>query len=496
MNADLLERIKQCPNLPTLPAIAVQVLDLAQRQSVDIGEIARIISKDPALSGKILRTVNSSFYGRSHAISTINHALVVLGLQSVKTLVLTFSLTSSLAKTTGKGFQHLSYWRRSIYAATAAKVIAAKVNLVQQEEAFLASLLADIGMLVLEAALTAQYNEVCAKASTHQELVRAESEALGATHAEVGAVLAALWKLPPVLAAPIAFSHNPDGVSDPALSKLAEVVELAGHCGDVFVDAQGPATAAAISAVRQTCAARYKFGDAQCDTLLNDIAARTKEIAGLFEINIGSYSNYEAILEKSRDLLAELSIQNQQQNTQLQAQNQQLQQQATTDRLTGLANRARLDECLKQQFAAVAGGQPLTLLMLDLDKFKSVNDKHGHQAGDAVLAAAAAELRNAARRPQDLAARYGGEEMVLLLPGTPRTTAEAIAEGVRRAIGAKQIKCGNTTLSVTVSIGVATAEPGGALKTPELLLKAADLAVYAAKRGGRNCVKVFALKAA
>src|SRR6202050_524848 len=155
MNADLVTRIQQCPNLPSLPTIAVQVLDLAAKADVDIAEIARIISKDPALSTKILRTVNSSFYGRSQNVSTISHALVILGLQSVKTLVLGFSLVTTLSKT--KGFKHVQYWRRSIYAATAARTVAVKMKLVQQEEAFLAALLQDIGMLVLNQVLGPQY---------------------------------------------------------------------------------------------------------------------------------------------------------------------------------------------------------------------------------------------------------------------------------------------------------------------------------------------------
>src|SRR5437870_11113602 len=120
MNDQLLQRIKQCPTLPSLPSIAVQVLDLAQKPDADIAEIARVISKDPALSSKILRTVNSSFYGRANTISTISHALVLLGLQSVKTLVLGFSLVGNLSKTKTKGFRHVDYWRRSVYAATAA----------------------------------------------------------------------------------------------------------------------------------------------------------------------------------------------------------------------------------------------------------------------------------------------------------------------------------------------------------------------------------------
>src|SRR5436190_645662 len=210
MNDQLLQRIKQCPSLPSLPSIAMQVLDLAQKADVDIAEIARIISKDAAMSGKILRTVNSSFYGRSQHVSTISHALVILGLQSVKTLVLGFSLVTNLTKNKSRGFKHLTYWRRSIYAATAARAIAAKINLVQQEEAFLATLLADIGMLVLDQVLGEQYGEVYSRVSCHDDLCGAETEVLGMTHADVGRILAEQWKLPPLLTTPIANHHTPE----------------------------------------------------------------------------------------------------------------------------------------------------------------------------------------------------------------------------------------------------------------------------------------------
>src|SRR5580698_9812450 len=175
MNQELVEKIRQCPSLPSLPSVAVQVLDLAGKANVDIAEIARTISKDPALSTKILRTVNSSFYARSQHVGTISHALVIMGLQSVKTLVLGFSLVSNLSKTKTKGFQHLQYWRRSIYSATAARTFATKLNVVQQEEAFLAALLQDIGMLVLSQVLGQQYSDICERGTTHAELLQAET---------------------------------------------------------------------------------------------------------------------------------------------------------------------------------------------------------------------------------------------------------------------------------------------------------------------------------
>src|SRR5688572_4820108 len=267
MNEELIERIRQCPNLPSLPAIAMQVLELAQKPEVDIAEIARIICKDPAMSSKILRTVNSSFYGRSQHVSTISHALVILGLQSVKTLVLGFSLVTNLSKNKGKGFKHITYWRRSIFAATAARTLAAKIGLVQQEEAFLTALLKDIGMLVLDLVLEEKYGEIHAKVSTHEELVVAERATLGMTHADVGGVLAEQWKLPPLLSTPIAFHHTPEKVEDSALRKLTELVGLAGRCADVFVNENA---AESIATVRQTAQQHYGMAEAEVDALLDE----------------------------------------------------------------------------------------------------------------------------------------------------------------------------------------------------------------------------------
>jgi len=491
MNPDLAQRIRQCPNLPSLPAIAVQVLELAQKDDADIGEIARTISRDPALSGKILRTVNSSFYGRSQNISTISHALVILGLQSVKTLVLGFSLVTSLSTDKPKGFKHLAYWKRSTYAATAARNICAKLKIVQHEEAFLAALLQDIGMLVLDRVMPDDYGRIHEAVTTHTQLPEAERAALGADHAEVGGMMAEQWNLPPLLAAPIAKHHAPEQVSDLPLRRMAEVVALAGDCADVFVD---EAPAARLAAVRKIFHERHRIPEAECDALLEQIGKDTKDVASLFEINIGRGSNFEEILKRATEALVEITIQTQRQVTTLREQNTQLLSRALNDGLTGLANRGRFDAFLDEQFAAArASGQPLSLLLLDIDNFKAVNDRHGHPNGDAVLKSLAALLASAAR-PADLAARYGGEEMALVLPGTNRALAATIAEAVRRAIERLQVRAGHTHLQVTASFGVAALEPGVPFTTPAHLIKAADLSLYAAKSAGRNCVRVFSNK--
>jgi len=250
----------------------------------------------------------------------------------------------------------------------------------------------------------------------------------------------------------------------------------------------------ALGEVRTYCLDRFKMPEAECDAMLSEIGKRTKEIAPLFEIKLERESDFEDVLKKANEALVELTLRTQQQAVNLEQQNQRLKEQVTTDALTGLASRGRFEQFLNEQFgSALAQRRPLSLLMMDLDKFKAVNDAHGHPVGDQVLQAVGKLLRTAARAT-DLAARYGGEELVLVLPGTGKATAAAIAESIRRAVAAKPVKgVAKQAVQVTISIGVATFEADSPLKEAAHLLKAADLAVYAAKHAGRNCVKVFSL---
>jgi diguanylate cyclase (GGDEF)-like protein len=494
MNEQLLHRIQSCPTLPSLPSIAVQVLKLAQSPQVDLAEIAAVISKDPALSGKILKTVNSSFYGRTQAVSTVSHALVILGIQSVKTLVLSFSLVTNLNKS--KGFRHLDYWRRSIYSATSARLLAAKLQMVQQEEAFLAALLHDIGMLVLEVVLGDDaYGSICANAKSHEDLAKQEEKNLGANHAEVGGVLAKQWKLPPVLEVPIGWHERCAEVTDPTLRKLTEVVALAGRCASVFVEENpiGP-----IARVRKTCLESYRMAQGDCDAVLSEIGQKTKEAASLFEINLGKATDLQAVLLKANEALVNMSLQSQQQAVSLTRQNADLKVRATTDGLTGLTNRACFDEALQAAFAergTNSDAAPLSLIMIDLDHFKKVNDSHGHQAGDDVLKTIGRIVKAAAVRPSITAARFGGEEFALLMVNVKREAATAMAEMLRKVIGSKPLSAAGKQLPITASLGVATADGETPFANGAHLIKAADLALYHAKASNRNCVKVFSAKA-
>ena len=160
-----------------------------------------------------------------------------------------------------------------------------------------------------------------------------------------------------------------------------------------------------------------------------------------------------------------------------------LSQMASTDELTRLANRRRFTESLRMEMARMRRSDaPLSLIMADADHLKAINDAHGHPAGDAAIRHVADAIRKGGRET-DMAARLGGEEFALLLPGTDAVGAVKAAERIRKALASSSIP---TVGTVTVSMGVATAPEDAAAE--EELVRVADARLYAAKARGRNQV--------
>ncbi len=173
---------------------------------------------------------------------------------------------------------------------------------------------------------------------------------------------------------------------------------------------------------------------------------------------------------------------------------------ALTDGLTGISNRRAFDEALNREWKrTLREGSQISLLILDLDHFKEFNDQYGHQVGDDCLRAIAAAVRGAVRAT-DVVARYGGEEIAVILPSTASAGAVEVAEKVRADIEALQITHeaypeGGGWITASVGVATALARYGGTMKMPESLLLAADNALYKAKHGGRNRVATALLVA-
>jgi diguanylate cyclase (GGDEF)-like protein len=168
--------------------------------------------------------------------------------------------------------------------------------------------------------------------------------------------------------------------------------------------------------------------------------------------------------------------------------NEELSRLATEDKLTGLANRRRFDAVLKREWhQAQRSHAPLSLILLDIDRFKVFNDHYGHEAGDRVLQQVATALRSIVQRPSDLVARYGGEEFAVILPDTPADGALALAENMRKAVEAVELaledRAEPSPLTISLGVGTYLGEPALTVHT---YVERVDKALYAAKQQGRN----------
>lgn len=181
-------------------------------------------------------------------------------------------------------------------------------------------------------------------------------------------------------------------------------------------------------------------------------------------------------------------------NAQLEESNRELQRLSSLDGLTGIANRRQFDKMLDQEWQrALRNCTELALIMIDIDFFKLFNDTYGHQAGDDCLKAVALTLDRIVHRPSDMVARYGGEEFAAILPETDLEGALRVAEKMRDTVARLNMRHDASKVSdkITLSIGVASMNPRGS-DNPDILLAAADDALYRAKHAGRNRIEAAA----
>ena len=244
----------------------------------------------------------------------MSSALVILGLQAVKTLALGFSLLTNLKKNSdgsADGFDQTAFWKYSIYAATASRVIARKTSVIQQEEAFLAGLLANVGVLVLHRVMPEQFDVLYAQSKgDHGALHRLCREKMGVDPAETSALLADKWQLPPLLTAPIAKQHSRDEV-DATLKPLVEAVSAGVLVAGVFVAED---SASAIGESRKELAARFDFSAEQIEEpLMDEIGSTAREAATMLDVQIGRERSYQEILDEAQQAIIDLSLESQKQ---------------------------------------------------------------------------------------------------------------------------------------------------------------------------------------
>ncbi|MCU0609827.1 MAG: HDOD domain-containing protein [Chitinispirillaceae bacterium] len=221
-------------NLPSLPAIVTQLLSVVNSPDSSVDDAVCLIEKDPALTGKFLRLANSAFYGMPRTVSSISNAVVILGFNVIRSVVLSVSIMKMFSGDDKRAISKEVFWKHSITTALAAKELVRHLmsfRMVDPESAFCAGMLHDIGRLVFNEYLGAEYVAVCSYAREFGvPLIEAETHKLGISHAGLGCLMAEKWGLPVDLESVIVHHHAPDStITGAELVNIVHLADLIAH---------------------------------------------------------------------------------------------------------------------------------------------------------------------------------------------------------------------------------------------------------------------------
>lgn len=233
----LKELIDQIEDLPTLPAVVTRIVGMVEDPNTSAEDINEVISQDPSLTAKILKLVNSAFYGFSRRISTVTEAVVILGFNTVKSLALSASVFDVFEGEGSEHFDRVGLWEHSIATGVAGEMAANRIRYPNVEEVMVAGILHKIGQVVIDLYFHEELTDVIAYAREHNTtMLEAEREVLGVGHPRIGGWLAEKWNLPAGITAAISYYHDPFEAPEenrrlPMLIHVGDVLARTKHIG-------------------------------------------------------------------------------------------------------------------------------------------------------------------------------------------------------------------------------------------------------------------------
>ncbi len=479
----LIAKLKRLQRLPSPPGTALRVLELCRSDDTDVRKITQALMADPALSARLLRYANSAALGASHEITSVRDAVLHLGLRSVKLAALGFTLPTNV-EAACRGFSLQHFWTESIVTALLARRFATALG-ADREEAFTTGLLSGVGRLALAQGMPEEYGAVLAAApDQHPDaLLETERGLLGTDHLALAGELLAQWGMPAALVRPIAGYSDPASI-EAALRPLAQVLRTARALSVLFLQ-EGEFPPRLKLAARELVEQTLKLSEPQWKQAAEEIRANCTELGEVFNVAIDPATVFDLYAEAQEEATRVGLVAQLEKSRALEA-NEDLLRRATTDALTGIANRAKFDERLRELVLGLGRQHgDFALLLLDIDHFKKFNDTYGHGVGDVVLHEVAQAL-HLSLRDVDLVARYGGEEFAILAPHTDVQGACIVAARTRKCIESMSVETEGQVLRVTVSIGLVVSSDYPAPPTGEQLLHDVDQQLYRSKHAGRN----------
>ncbi|MBN2227336.1 MAG: HDOD domain-containing protein [candidate division Zixibacteria bacterium] len=285
--------------IASLPQVLVEVVKVSADPNASASDLSRVILKDPALTAKLLRIVNSPYYGRVREVTTINQAVVTLGMRSVTAIALSASVYEMVGSLKG-AVDRKRFWRHSLEVATAAKLIADEIGFEPAEEAFVAGLLHDIGMLILESSFPDEYKRIWKLVESGESLMEVEQRNWGTDHARTGQFILDQWGLPKHIGETakhhhMVFSH---GEKSPEMT-LPQIVNLANQLSKFRAYTMPPPEAKTLE-IKDIVASNLGLSNAALGRIEAELISEVVKESGFLEIEIG---NIEELLREANQLL-------------------------------------------------------------------------------------------------------------------------------------------------------------------------------------------------
>jgi len=492
--------LKEDIRIPSPPSIAVRILDAVKKDETSFNELANIISSDPALAAKILMVANSSFYNLPRKIDSISKALSILGTNTLKNIALSFVIAKELRGTSEDRFDFDFFWRRALTAAVGADILSSVIS-AKKEDTFVTALLQDIGIVIMYLCRTGDYLKVLdEKRASSSGVEEAEKKVFGFDHQELGAEVLKHWGIPETIYGPVRYHHSCND-SPQCFQSASHLLLLSDKMSSVYY---GTRSAEKFQDIKKIICCDYGMTEEDLESTIDSVANKSVEILSFFEIEAGNMKPFSQILQEANEELGKLNLSYEQLIVELmQAKekaekfahelknaNEQLREMAFRDGLTGLYNHRYFQELMDNELnRSRRYKKSFSLMMLDLDYFKKINDEYGHPVGDIVLKEVSKAIENTIR-DSDFAARYGGEEFAIVLPETELRGAAILAERLRKAIEQLVIDTNGCRIDVTVSVGVTCYHPSTAKIEKSEILSEADNALYNSKNKGRNMISI------
>ena len=489
--------------LPSPPAIALRILEAVKKGDASFSELARIISVDPALTAKILKVANSSFYSMPNQVNTIEKALSVLGMNVMKNIALSFVIAKELTGHNHEGFDFIYFWRRAVTCAVSAELLASLLHY-KNDDLFVSALLQDIGVLVLHLCWPGEYRQVLdEKRVTEASVFGSERKNFGVDHQEIGADLLTEWGLPDTISTMIRYHHTSD--CPEAVKMPVNILHWSTMLASIY---DGSRSVEKMLRLKAAICPRFQIKEEAVDTLVDSVAQKSVELLSFFDINPGEMKPFSLLLQDANEELRRINLSYEQVVMQakqarkkaeelaaeLLLANAKLRDLAFRDGLTGLYNYRYFQELMDREIKRATRYQlSLSLIVFDIDLFKNINDTYGHPAGDEVLRNLAI-LVTTTMRTSDLIVRYGGEEFAVILPLTDLSGCKVFAERLRRRVEEKEFVVAGISARITISLGLTTYEPSMRVMDKSQMINLADAALYQAKQNGRNRVGVSQLQ--